>query len=390
MKSYSDPQVTVIQAVDLLLTQALSGGASDIHLEPTAENLRVRFRLDGVLHDMPAIAATRAQNVIARIKVLAHIDTAEQRLPQDGALMIRDKNRSADVRISTFPTLHGEKVVIRLLNRAHAFLHLDQLGFSPTVHAKIKKIIDRPQGLFLVTGPTGSGKTTTLYALLSYLNKSACNIITLEDPVEYHIDGISQGQINERIGFDFAHGMRSILRQDPDVIMVGEIRDAQTAQTAIRAALTGHLVLSTLHTNDAPSAIIRLIDMGVPPYLLLSALSGVLAQRLMRVLCTCKKEQNHVDLPAILARASKKIGKICVPVGCTTCTHIGYKGRMGIFECMVLDDALRELILQNASLANIREYACKKQGMHTLLEQALEKVAAGVSTLEEVARVCDI
>lgn len=394
MKNYADPHNSVIQAVDTLISHALEVGASDIHIEPTAHELRVRIRIDGMLQDLASIAHERSAQFIARLKVLARIDTAESRLPQDGTFTIQDSSqcssRCADVRVSTFPTIYGQKVVVRLLNRAQAFLQLNELGLPSNIYTHIKHIIDRPQGLFLVTGPTGSGKTTTLYALLSYLNQPHRNIVTLEDPVEYHIEGVAQGHINERIGFDFAHGIRSILRQDPDIIMVGEIRDGQTAQTAIRAALTGHLVLSTLHTNDAPSAAVRLIDMGIPPYLLTSALSGVLAQRLMRVLCSCKQQKKLSREQHIFAQElGVDIHEAYVPIGCCACAKTGYKGREGIFECLILDDVVQKLISNNAPLDKLRS-CVSKQGGQRLIIEALMRVKNGVTSFDEVMRVCEI
>ncbi len=388
-ETYNDTR-NVVEMVDQLLQVALRLHVSDIHLEPAADQLRVRMRLDGMLQQQDPLPLDLSQQIIARLKVLAHMDVAEHRLPQDGSMRFTCDSGEVDMRISTFPSLYGEKMVIRLLDRAYHFLTFEQLGLGDARHALIKRIIDRPQGLLLVTGPTGSGKTTTLYALLDYLNTESRNIITLEDPVEYHIDGVTQGHIAQRIGFDFAQGIRALLRQDPDIIMVGEIRDAQTAKTAIHAALTGHLVLSTLHTNDAPSSVVRLVDMGVEPYLVTAALCGVIAQRLARILCPdCKclepltahhKHMLHMfGLPEL-----KKAG---VPRGCLKCHNRGYTSRVGIFECMPMSDRIRELVAQEINLDALREQA-KHEGMCQLAQDAYEKVAQGIISIDELIRVC--
>ena len=388
MKRYESTLVSAIEIVNRLILSAIEARASDIHLEPTVDTLTVRFRIDGMLQPQPVLPAVLKQQIISRLKVLAHIDIAEHRIPQDGGLLFEAPAGTVDLRVSTFPSLYGQKVVIRILNRAHDFLRLEQLGLDAKCTNAIKRIIERPQGLFLVTGPTGSGKTTTLYALLDHLNTSERNIITLEDPVEYRIAGITQGHIQERIGFGFAQGIRSLLRQDPDVIMVGEIRDGETAQTAVRAALTGHLVLSTLHTNDAPSTAIRLMDMGIDPYLLNAALSGVLAQRLMRILCSCKQK-------AILTAAQRQVLKehtklpaqVFQPGGCTLCSNSGYKSRLGIFEFMPTTDKIRDLIGQRISLDELTKQA-RIEGMKTLQEDAVSKLHAGVISFSDFLRVC--
>lgn len=387
MKRYEADHLSATEIADRLITQAVIARASDIHLEPTREELVVRFRVDGVLVKQPSLPGSISQQIISRLKVLSSIDIAEHRIPQDGGFLFSVDNHEIDLRVSTFPSLHGQKMVIRILNRAYDFLRFDQLGFDAQRYNNIMRIIEQPQGLFLVTGPTGSGKTTTLYALLDHLNTSTRNIITLEDPVEYHIDGITQGPILERIGFGFAEGIRSLLRQDPDIIMVGEIRDNETAQTAIRAALTGHLVLSTLHTNDAPSAVMRLIDMGIEPYLLNSALSGVLAQRLVRVLCPCKQ------LTVLTAQQKKLLKehtgvpeKIFGPVGCKACNNTGYKTRVGVFELMPISDRLKELIAERAALDELIKQA-RQEGMKSLQEDAVIKLHRGVISLEDFLRV---
>lgn len=377
-----------VEVVDQLLAYAVELKASDIHLEPTKNSLQVRMRIDGLLREFPALPDWARQMVIARLKILAHIDIAEHRIPQDGSMVLSLPSGEVDLRISTFPSLHGQKMVIRILNRAYHFLTLDQLGLDSAYVKQIKQLIDRPQGLFLVTGPTGSGKTTTLYALLDYLNTIERNIVTLEDPVEYRIDGITQGHILDRVGFGFAQGIRAVLRQDPDVIMVGEIRDEQTAKTAIQAALTGHLVLSTLHTNDAPSAVVRLIDMGVEPYLVSAALSGVISQRLARSLCSCKSA--GVSGPTQKA-ACKRLGIDSLigflPVGCARCSQEGFMGRVGIFEWLPVSDLLRTVIVHNHSLDALRAQA-RADGMRLLIEHAAHMVEQGIISLEELMRVC--
>jgi type II secretory ATPase GspE/PulE/Tfp pilus assembly ATPase PilB-like protein len=387
VKRYNADHLSAIEVVDRLINTAIHERASDIHLEPTHDELGVRFRIDGMLCQQSSICATIKQQVISRLKVLAHIDIAEHRIPQDGGMPFESVEGVVDLRVSTFPSLYGQKMVVRILNRTHNFLRFDQLGLDVVRYNAIKRVIQKPQGLFLVTGPTGSGKTTTLYALLDYLNTTERNIITLEDPVEYRIAGITQGHIQERVGFSFAQGIRSLLRQDPDIIMVGEVRDSETAQTAIRAALTGHLVLSTLHTNDAPSAIIRLMDMGIEPYLLNAALTGVLAQRLVRVLCSCKQAfivpaahkrllKNHTGIPE----------KIFKPVGCQLCNKSGYKFRVGVFEFLPVTDELKDVITQRVALSELTKQA-HVHGMRTLKEDAVIKLHQGIISLEDFMHV---
>jgi len=387
MKRYSAEHLSAVEVVNRMLGMALQMGASDIHLEPTVQELTVRFRIDGTLLPQDAIQHTLKDQVLSRLKVLAHIDIAEHRIPQDGGLSFDNPHGTVDLRISTFPGLHGQKMVIRILNRSYDFLRFDQLGLDKYRYGIIKKIIDQPQGLFLVTGPTGSGKTTTLYALLDYLNTSSRNIVTLEDPVEYRIAGITQGNVHERIGFSFAQGIRSVLRQDPDIIMVGEIRDNETAHTAVRAALTGHLVLSTLHTNDAPSAIIRLMDMGIEPYLINASLTGVLAQRLVRILCTCKKKQSPEPAQAQLITSHTQVPEeVYVPTGCATCHNTGYKSRCGIFECMSITEEIKNLISDRAQQTILAQQA-RTDGMKTLQEDALGKMREGTISLADFIRV---
>ena len=378
------PAVTL---VDDLLTKAIEAQASDIHLEPTEDDLRMRFRIDGVLYDQSPIESNLMDQVISRIKVLAHINIAEKRIPQDGKFKLIKHNQPIDLRISSFPSLYGEKVAVRILDRAHNNIALDELGQSKELLATFKRLIDRSSGFFLVTGPTGSGKTTTLYSALSYINSPEKNIITLEDPVEYSVDGITQGQINPEAGFTFEKGIRSLLRQDPDILMIGEIRDRQTARIAIEAALTGHVVLSTLHTNDAPSAVMRLMDMGIEPFLLNAAVTGVLAQRLARKICPhCKIEVSpNEQEQALLKRLGLNLKKIVKGQGCDHCLQLGYKGRVGIFELLVMSDALRALIVKYPRFEAIYKQALS-DGMHTLLDDGVQKIKQGLLSVHEVAR----
>ncbi len=380
---------SVISQVDGLIHTALSQEASDIHLEPTADYLRVRYRIDGVLYDQNPIARSIMQQVVSRLKVLGHMNIAEKRLPQDGKFSMTIESKPVDFRVSTFPSLYGEKMVIRILDRAAHAMSVDHLGFMQNMLNIIKPLTKKQHGFFLVTGPTGSGKTTTLYAILSELHAPDKNIVTLEDPVEYNLSGITQGHINTDAGFTFEKGIRAILRQDPDILMVGEIRDRQTARVAIEAALTGHLVLSTLHTNDAPSAVMRLMDMGIEPFLINASVSGVLAQRLVRKLCTQCKEPvirdtsyDHMcqrlgiadDMPLFHAK------------GCTQCDGRGYRGRTGIFELLVVTPALRARIVSHPIFDEVYAQALE-DGMTTLLQDGIAKVKEGVISLEELARI---
>lgn len=380
---------SVVRQADALIRRAIEQNASDIHLEPTAHHLRVRFRIDGVLYDQSPIEKTIMHQIISRLKVLARMNIAEKRLPQDGKFSISINSTPVDLRISTFPSLFGEKMVIRILDRAAHAMQLDQLGFMPAMLDTIKQLVAKQNGFFLVTGPTGSGKTTTLYAILSHLHQPEKNIVTLEDPVEYNIEGITQGPINQAAGFDFEQGIRSLLRQDPDILMVGEIRDKQTARIAIEAALTGHLVLSTLHTNDAPSAVMRLMDMKIEPFLLNASLTGVLAQRLVRKICTqCKesviKDQRYEQMCSALGIADD------VPLyqgaGCAACDQLGYKGRIGLFELLVVSPALRAQIVDRPLFDELYTQALQ-DGMITLLSDGIAKVKEGVISLQELARV---
>jgi type IV pilus assembly protein PilB len=378
----------VIKLVNLIIMKAVREGASDIHIEPEEKVLKTRFRVDGMLHEVPSPPKYLQSAIISRIKIMANLNIAERRIPQDGRFSIKMEGREIDVRVSCMPTVHGENVVLRLLDVASALLNLKDMGFSKDVLEKYQKLISRPHGIILVTGPTGSGKTTTLYASLDKINTVEKNIITIEDPVEYKLAGIRQIQINPKVDLTFANGLRSILRQDPDVIMVGEMRDFETAEIAIQAALTGHLVFSTLHTNDAPGAVTRMIDMGVEPYLVSSSVIGVLAQRLVRLICSeCKEEYkpSKEELADIGISGNEEIefyrGK-----GCPKCMNLGYKGRIGIFELMVVDDKIRNLIVAKVYLDKIRTQA-RSSGMLTLMEDGIQKIKEGLTTVEEVLRV---
>jgi len=377
----------VIKLVDTLISKAIHERASDIHLEPTHEGLRVRYRIDGVLYDKSVVPATTMPQVLSRLKVLAHIDIAERRVPQDGKFRMQMNDHSIDLRVSTFPALYGEKIVIRILDRSKNTIHVETLGFQPTMLQQFKDLIGRSNGFVLVTGPTGSGKTTTLYAALAQLNSAEKNIVTLEDPVEYNLDGITQGQIHPEAGFTFERGIRALLRQDPDVAMIGEIRDRQTAQIGIEAALTGHLVFSTLHTNDAPSAIMRLMDMGIEPFLINAAVTGVLAQRLARKICGDCREATEPTQEE--ARLMNLLG-VNSPVlyygrGCAACHNLGYKGRTGVYELLPMTSSLRALIVQQPVFDDIHAQA-KRDGMQTLLQDGMHKVQQGIITLQELMR----
>ena len=362
----------IIRMLNALLTQAAKDGASDIHIEPYERSSAVRFRVDGTLREVVQPNRALHAALISRLKIMAELDIAEKRLPQDGRISLRIGGRAIDVRVSTLPSAHGERAVLRLLDKGDAKFSLESLGMSGDTLQRFNRLVHQPHGIVLVTGPTGSGKTTTLYAALSRIDSSTTNVLTVEDPVEYELPGIGQTQVNPKIDLTFAKALRAILRQDPDVIMIGEIRDFETAQIAIQASLTGHLVLATLHTNDAPSAVTRLVDMGVEPFLLSSSLLGVLAQRLVRKLCPqCKR-------PDTQGRWH--------PVGCAACGHSGYKGRTGIYELMVADDAIRALIHSRAAESRLF-VAAEQGGMHTMREDGERLVQEGVTSLEEVLRV---
>jgi type IV pilus assembly protein PilB len=378
----------VIKLVNLIIMQALKERASDIHIEPEEETLKTRFRVDGMLHEISSPPKHLQSAIISRIKIMANLDIAERRVPQDGRFSIKMEGKEIDVRVSCVPTIYGENVVLRLLDVSSALLELGQLGFSKEVLDKYNKLILKPHGIILVSGPTGSGKTTTLYASLDKINTAEKNIITIEDPVEYKLPGIRQIQVNPKVDLTFANGLRSILRQDPDIIMVGEIRDFETVEIAIQAALTGHLVFSTLHTNDAPGAIARLLDMGAEPFLVSSSIIGVLAQRLVRKICPdCKEKYTPTQetLKDIGLKPDEKIdfykGK-----GCAKCMNTGYKGRIGIYELMIPDDKIHNSIVAKQATDEIRKLA-RASGLVTLMEDGLDKVKQGVTTAEEVLRV---
>jgi len=379
----------VIRLVESLVTRGIQEGATDIHVEPEERLVRNRFRVDGLLRQGPDVPKELQGAVIARIKVMANLDIAENRLPQDGRMDFQFGGRQIDIRVSTFPTIRGENLVLRILDRAKLVLGLEQLGFTPDHLTFFRRVLQSPNGIILVTGPTGSGKTTTLYSAMSYLNAEERNIITIEDPVEYEIQGIRQSQVNVKAGLTFANGLRHILRQDPDVIMVGEMRDDETVDVAIRAALTGHLVFSTLHTNDAAGAVPRLTDMGVAPFLLASALLLVVSQRLVRSICVGCKEEAEPD-PALLRRLGLQTDggdqlKFFHGKGCDKCGHTGYRGRIGIFELLRVGPEMTPLILEKADSGSIQR-AARAQGMRTMLEDGIRKALRGGTTLEEVAR----
>ncbi|MGH8728371.1 MAG: type II secretion system ATPase GspE [Burkholderiales bacterium] len=383
----AEDDAPIIRLINALFSQALRENASDIHIEAFETRSVVRFRVDGTLR--PVIEPQRALHaaIVSRIKVMASLDIAEKRLPQDGRITLKVAGRAVDVRVSTLPTGHGERVVMRLLDKQAARLDLDSLGMSAATLKKLDHLIHQPHGIVLVTGPTGSGKTTTLYAALSRLDGTGQNMMTVEDPIEYDLDGVAQTQVSARINMTFARALRSILRQDPDIIMVGEIRDLETAQIAVQASLTGHLVLATLHTNDAPGAITRLIDMGIEPFLAASSLLGVMAQRLVRKLCRSCRAPHVPDAAEIAAMNQPRVPeKIYGVGGCEACRFTAYSGRTGIYELMVLDDTLRRMIHDNTGEQELRDYAAR-HGMMGLREDGMRWVAAGETSLEEVLRV---
>ncbi len=379
----------VIRLVNQLLAQAVRDLCSDIHIEPYQNSLKIRFRLDGVLYDIKTLDKRWHPPVVSHVKIRSKLDIAERRLPQDGSFDIRLGNRNVDIRVSVFPTKFGERLVLRLLEKNSRILSLGELGLSPGHFAELSSLARLPHGIILVTGPTGSGKSTTLYALINHINSTDKNILTIEDPVEYQIEGVGQMQVNAKIDLTFAGGLRSILRQDPDVILVGEIRDAETAQIACQAALTGHLVFSTLHTNDAASAVTRMVDMGIEPYMVCSVVRALIAQRLVRVLCPRCKEPfapSEEDLLPFGPGAAALAGKtICRAVGCPQCMGTGYRGRTSIHELLVIDEPMAELILHNAEAGRIRT-AAVAAGMATLRQDGLDKILQQITTMEEVIR----
>jgi general secretion pathway protein E len=384
-------EAPVIRLVNLIISHALERRASDIHIEPFENRLIVRYRIDGVLHETESPPRRLSAAVISRIKIMANLDIAERRLPQDGRIKLRIQGKEIDLRVSTVPTMHGESVVMRILDKGGVALNFDSLGFDADNLKIFIDILEQPHGIILVTGPTGSGKTTTLYTALDRLNRADIKILTVEDPVEYQMPGINQIQVKPQINLSFANALRSIVRQDPDVIMIGEIRDLETAQIAVQSALTGHMVLSTVHTNDAASTVNRLLDMGVEDYLLTSTINGILAQRLVRTLCTHCRKPYHA-LPEVVDQMNlRKFSDgdqvtLYHPVGCEHCAGTGYRGRVSILEMLPMTDALRSLVMRHATSGEMREQAVK-DGMETMYENGLKKAVQGITTIEEVLRV---
>jgi len=383
-------QAPIVKLLNLIVTEAIQQGASDIHFEPFEDRLRVRYRIDGVLQNRHSPAQEFQAQLLTRIKVMAKLDIAEHRLPQDGRIKLKMGRREIDFRVSTVPVAGGERIVLRILDKGNVILGLDKIGMLPTVFEDFKKLIAIPEGIVLVTGPTGSGKTTTLYSAICEMYNDETNIMTIEDPVEYNLKGIAQIGVQPKINLSFATGLRHILRQDPDIIMIGEIRDSETAEIAIQASLTGHLVMSTLHTNDAPSAITRLVDMGVEPYLLSSTLVGILAQRLVRRICPeCKASYQPTDRELQnlgLERAALDQGHLFHGKGCNACFGSGYKGRHGIYELMVINNALKKQIVQSPDSIQLRRIALDT-GMVSLLAHGSDLVRQGITTVAEVLRV---
>lgn len=379
----------IVKLANLIIVKACELGSSDIHIEPQERDLRVRYRTDGVLHEVMRLPKRIQPSILSRFKIMASMDIAENRKPQDGHTNIQIAGRVIDFRVATLPTVHGERIVLRILEKQSIMIDLDTLGFSKRDLNKFQSVYQRPYGTILVTGPTGSGKSTTLYATLNILNTSEKNIVTIEDPVEYRLKGLNQIQINPKADLTFARGLRSILRASPDIIMVGEIRDKETAQIAIEAALTGHLVLSTLHTNDAPGAISRLVEMGIESFLVSSAITVVQAQRLARKLCKNCREEYKPDIKALQDIGfplNDGVPKLYRPKGCNKCNKTGYKGRMGLYEIMLVDEKIQRMTVEGASTDEIKEVAIQN-GMHTLLQDGFEKVKEGATSIEEVLRV---
>ncbi|HET7481466.1 MAG TPA: type II secretion system ATPase GspE [Actinomycetota bacterium] len=381
----------IIKLVNLLITQAVNDRASDIHIEPGEKNLRVRYRIDGVLHEVMTPPKSVQAGMTSRLKIMADINIAERRIPQDGRIGLKVAKKSIDIRVATLPTVYGEKIVMRLLDKSSVLLQLQDLGFSQGNFGRFQESFRKPYGMILVTGPTGSGKSTTLYATLNILNQPDRNIITVEDPVEYRLPGVNQVQTNNKAGLTFSAALRSILRSDPDIILIGEIRDKETAQIAVESALTGHLVLSTLHTNDAPSAVTRLIDMGIEPFLVASSIDCVLAQRLARRLCPkCKESYVPSEEELISAKFAydpqEELPSLYRAVGCTSCGKTGYKGRMAVHEVMTVSEDIERLAAERASAEEIGKVA-RAQGMLTLRQDGMDKVRQGHTSIEEILRV---
>ena len=396
LDALADDEKPAVQLVNQVIANAVKSGASDVHIEPMEKVMRVRLRIDGVLHEVLQQPIKLHASVASRVKVIGGMDIAERRIPQDGRTTVKVDDRTFDIRIAVLPSVYGEKIVMRLLERGSKSVQLKDIKFSPEQLERFTKTIFMPYGFLLVTGPTGSGKSTTLYATLSEVSDITKHVITLEDPVERRMAGLCQVQMNSRAGMTFAAALRSVLRADPDIVMVGEIRDGETAKTAIESALTGHMVFSTLHTNDAPSAITRLDEMGVEPFLTASSLVGVLAQRLVRVLCPrCKEEmkvtyrelRNSIsDFPIPEGKGLDDTTTVFKPKGCIACSNTGYKGRQGVFEFLQITDEMRELILKRAGVAEIKALA-QEQGMHTLRQEGIDKILEGSTSVEEVLRV---
>lgn len=391
LASAGSEDAPIIKLVNLLITQAVRDRASDIHIEPGERDLRVRFRIDGVLHEVMKPPKSVQAGITSRLKIMAEINIAERRIPQDGRIGLVVAGKQIDLRVATLPTVHGEKIVMRILDKSSVLLELSDLGFMPDNYTRFEESFRKPYGAILVTGPTGSGKSTTLYATLNILNRPEVNVITVEDPVEYQLPGVNQVQTNVKAGLTFASALRSILRSDPDICLIGEIRDRETAQIAIEAALTGHLVLSTLHTNDAPSALTRLVEMGIEPFLVASSLDCVLAQRLARKLCSrCKEPYVPTEQELNAARfeydPDEELPKLYRPVGCTACGKTGYKGRMAIHEVMTITEEIERLVAEHASAEEMGKVA-RSQGMRTLRQDGLMKVREGLTSIEEILRV---
>ncbi len=386
----STSEAPVVKLVNVILTEAIAKDASDIHIEPYEKQFRVRYRIDGVLHEIMNPPMRLKNAIISRLKIMSSLDIAERRLPQDGRIKMKTSNKEMDFRVSVLPTLFGEKLVLRLLDKSALQLDMTKLGFERKALADFKEAIYQPYGMVLVTGPTGSGKTTSLYSALSELNKVTQNISTAEDPVEYNLPGINQVQMHEEIGLNFAAALRAFLRQDPDIIMVGEIRDFETAEIAIKAALTGHLVLSTLHTNDAPSTIHRMLNMGVEPFLVTSSVNLILAQRLVRKICSDCKERGELNAQALvemgMSREEAESTEVHYGAGCEKCSKTGYKGRIALYEVLPVKEDLKELILEGGSAGELKR-AAALSGMKTLRQSGLHKIREGVTTAEEVLRV---
>ncbi len=382
----SEDDAPIIRLINALLTEAIKENASDIHIEPYENRVSVRFRVDGVMREVLQPQRVLAPLIVSRIKVMARLDIAEKRLPQDGRISLRVAGRAVDVRVSTIPTSHGERVVLRLLDKQAGRLDLQQLGMAADTQQAIDALIHKPHGIVLVTGPTGSGKTTTLYAALTCLNEARRNIMTVEDPIEYHLDGVSQTHVNSKVDMSFARGLRAILRQDPDIVMVGEIRDLETAQIAVQASLTGHLVFSTLHTNSAVGAVTRLRDMGVEPFLLSSSLLGVLAQRLVRVLCTeCREAYAPSERELQILGTQQTDVVLYRPTGCSKCNHSGFKGRTGIYELLVVNDQVRDMIHDGSGEHAIETYI--RASTPSIRSDGIRRVLSGHTTIDEVLRV---